>query len=136
MAEGITRHLAEKAGIDIEVDSAGTGDYHVGETPDHRAQALMAKKGIPIDSLRARQFKAVDFQHFDRIYAMDRYNLKDIRDLAKDPAEIAKSSLFLELSRARGLDVPDPFYGGEEGFDAVYEMLQESAIALIADLHG
>lgn len=136
MAEGITRHLAEQAGIDMEVDSAGTGNYHIGEAPDKRAQALMAKKGISIDSLRARQFDPADFQSFDRIFAMDRYNLKDIRDMVSDESAIAKSSLFLELSRERGLDVPDPFYGGDEGFEAVYEMLHESAVALMAELNG
>ena len=135
MAEGVLRHLARERGIAIETDSAGTGDYHVGEAPDRRAQAAMRRNGIDISDLRARQFTAADFEDFDLLFAMDADNLRNMQNLARSQAHMMKAVLIMDHAPAHLLrEVPDPYYGGDEGFDVVYDMLVEACTNLLEDV--
>ncbi|MBL7962537.1 MAG: low molecular weight phosphotyrosine protein phosphatase [Flavobacteriales bacterium] len=135
MAEGVLRHLAAVRGLELTIDSAGTSNYHVGDAPDRRARAAMKRKGMDIDSLRGRQVRVEDFHHFDRILAMDASNLADLRDLAPDKAAAAKVRLLLEHApQLPWREVPDPYYGGEEGFDQVFDMLLTACNGLLDEL--
>ena len=132
MAEGVLRHLAHERGIEVETDSAGTGDYHVGEAPDRRAQAAMRRNGIDISDLRARQFVATDFDRFDVLLAMDADNLRNMHRLAPSPAHAAKAVLIMDHAADHPLrEVPDPYYGGDEDFDDVHDMLMEACTNLL-----
>lgn len=126
LAEGI---LASKLPKDkFIVDSAGTGSWHVGHAPDKRSIAVAQKNGLSIDNQRGRQFKTSDFDKFDYIYVMDNSNYSDVIDLAKTPEHKSKVRLILnELFPDENVDVPDPYYGAANGFDTVYEMLDEAA---------
>jgi protein-tyrosine phosphatase len=137
MAEGILRHLAAERGMDITTDSAGTSDYHVGEEPDKRAQAAMRRQGIDIADLRARQFVAQDYHAFDIILAMDASNLANMHRLAPDGTLARKAVLMMDHASSHALrEVPDPYYGGDDGFDQVYHMLVEACNALLDDIDG
>jgi protein-tyrosine phosphatase len=124
LAEGI---LASKLPKEkFIVDSAGTGDYHIGKQPDVRSIAVAKKNGIDITKQKARQFSEKDFEDFDYIFAMDNSNQIDILELAKTTEEKAKVNLILnELFPAENVDVPDPYFGVENGFANVYELLNE-----------
>jgi len=135
MAEGVLRHLAQERGIAITTDSAGTGDYHVGEAPDRRAQAAMRKQGMEINDLRARQFTQADFDRFDLLLAMDADNLRNMQRLAPSPEHATKAGLIMDHAPNHPLrEVPDPYYGGEEGFDEVFRMLKEASNQLLDGL--
>ncbi len=137
MAEGILRHLAQERGIDITTDSAGTGDYHVGEEPDRRAIAAMERYGIDIGDLRARQFTAADFERFDRILAMDASNLANMLKLAPNAELAAKARLVMDHAPQHPeREVPDPYFGGDEGFDHVYRMLVKACEAILDELEN
>jgi protein-tyrosine phosphatase len=116
----------------VTVDSAGTGDWHVGKAPDHRAQKMAARRGYDLSSLRARQVEVRDFEHFDYILPMDENNLKDL--LAMAPAHHrGKVRLFLEHAPQLGLtSVPDPYYEGEEGFNEVLDLIEAASAGLLA----
>ncbi|MEX1132490.1 MAG: low molecular weight protein-tyrosine-phosphatase [Flavobacteriales bacterium] len=132
MAEGILRHLAQERGISITTDSAGTGDYHIGEEPDHRAIAAMERYGISIRDLRARQFKELDFADFDIILAMDASNLANMLKLAPNTELASKARLVMDhVPQHPQREVPDPYFGGDEGFDHVYRMLVEACNAVL-----
>ena len=130
LAEGI---LYSKVNPDeVFVDSAGTAAYHVGELPDSRSIAVARKYGIDLTYQRARKFTAKDFSKFDKIYAMDEYNYRNILSLAKNKEEAKKVKMILnETHPQQNLSVPDPYYGGDQGFENVYQMLDE-ACELIA----
>lgn len=135
MAEGILRHLAQERGINISTDSAGTGDYHVGEEPDHRAIAAMERYDISIRDLRARQFKAHDFDEFDIILAMDASNLANMLKLAPNAELARKARLVMDHAPQHPeREVPDPYFGGDEGFDHVYRMLVEACNAMLDEV--
>lgn len=135
MAEGILRHKARERGLAIHTDSAGTSNYHVGEAPDTRAQAAMRRKGIDISDLRARQFHAADYQRFDLILAMDASNLENMLALAPDAQLAKKARLVMDHAPEHPLrDVPDPYFGGDEGFDAVYQMLSKACDRILDEL--
>ncbi len=138
MAEGVLRHRAHSAGLAIVTDSAGTSRHHVGEAPDPRAQAAMRRQGIDITDLRARQVQAEDFDRFDLLLAMDAANLRDLQRLAPDADRRDKARLMMDFAPAHALrEVPDPYYGGDAGFDDVYRMLDEAVTGLLAHLrHG
>ena len=124
LAEGVLQEKLNRKGLDIKVDSAGTGGWHVGQGPDRRAIAIANKYGVDISRQKARQFAATDFQEFDIIYAMDGSNLSDIVALAKSSEDIEKVRLILdELNVGNDNYVPDPYYGGDEGFEKVYQLL-------------
>ncbi len=132
MAEGILRKKAFDKGINIEIDSAGTGDYHVGEHPDKRAVETMAKCGIDISDLRARQFTVTDFDEFDEIYAMDDSNYKNILSLSRNELDESKVTMILNLTNeGENRSVPDPYFGGLDGFDKVYYMLDDACEVIL-----
>ena len=125
LAEGI---LQSKINADtIFVDSAGTGAYHIGNLPDKRSIEVARKYGINITNQRARKFTVKDFDNFDFIYPMDESNYRNIIALARDTADKAKVKMILnEVYPNKNLSVPDPYYGGKQGFENVYKMLDEA----------
>jgi protein-tyrosine phosphatase len=137
-AEGVFRKAAEAAGVldRLHVDSAGTHDYHVGRPPDSRAQAAAEGRGYDLSELRARQVSRRDFEEFDYILAMDSENLRQLERLC--PREHrAKVHLFLDFSdRYRGMEVPDPYYGGVRGFELVLDMVEDAARGLLAKVRA
>ena len=132
MAEGILRARIEESGLKIIVDSAGTSEYHSGEDPDLRAVRTLQKKGIDISGLSARQFTVKDFEDFDQIYVMDLSNLMNVLSMARNEAEKKKVALIMdEIAPGHNRSVPDPYYGGLEGFEDVYQMLDKAAAKII-----
>lgn len=125
LAEGIMQSKVDSD--EVFVDSAGTAAYHVGEIPDPRSIEVARKYGIDLTSQRARKFTSKDFSNFDMIYAMDLHNYQNILSLAKDKSEAKKVKMILnEVHLQQNLSVPDPYYGGDEGFENVYKMLDEA----------
>jgi protein-tyrosine phosphatase len=127
--EGVMRHLARKRGLAdrIEVRSAGTHDYHVGECPDPRTMKHASRRGYDLSAQRAMQVELGHFDAFDYILAMDRGHLRQLRAIAPQGAK-ARIGLFLDASaRWKGEDVPDPYYGGADGFEQVLDMVEEAA---------
>ena len=124
LAEGI---LASKLPKDkFTVDSAGTGSWHIGHAPDERSIAVAKKNKLDISKQKGRQFTASDFDFFDYIYVMDNSNYSDVMELSKNQEQKNKVQLILnELFPNENVDVPDPYYGVPNGFDAVYKMLEE-----------
>ena len=126
LAEGILRHLAEEKGLRWEVDSAGTGGWHVGDPPDKRSVAVARRQGIDISTLRGRQFHTADFSEFDRIYVMDLNNYRDVLLKARTDAEKAKVQLLLDDQQP----VPDPWYD-DALFEPVYNMIYKACEKII-----
>jgi protein-tyrosine phosphatase len=135
-AEGVLRHLLAEESTDlrIEVDSAGTGDYHLGEPPDLRSQRAAKRRGIDLSGLSARQVRRQDFDEFDLILAMDRRNLADLE--AMRPAwSRAEVRLFLEYAGEPGIsEVPDPYFGDAGDFDRVLDLVTAASRRLIERL--
>lgn len=132
LAEGI---LKAKLPKDYVVDSAGTGAWHTGQQPDKRSIATAKNRGLDITNQRARQFKVSDFDTFDYIYVMDNSNYKDVLSLA--PTEESKSKVKLILNEIfpnENVDVPDPYYGGDDGFENVFDMLNQACEAIARKL--
>ena len=136
IAEGVLRHLVKEAGLEgaIEVDSAGTGDYHVGELPDSRARSAGKRQGIEVSG-RARQVQRGDFERFHYILAMDADNLANLQRLAP-----ASSAAYCGLLRAfdatspPGASVPDPYFGGDQGFDEVLSQCLRACRGLLSKI--
>jgi protein-tyrosine phosphatase len=135
-AEAVFRHLVARAEtpLNIEIDSAGIGNWHIGEPPDQRAQAAARRRGFDMSTIRARQFVHDDFALFDLILAMDRQNLTELRRRA--PTQYRERvRLFLEFApELETHDVPDPYYGGEAGFEEVLDLTEQAARGLFAHL--
>jgi len=130
LAEAAFRAEAERLGLDVEIDSAGTGDWHIGYPPDRRAAAVAARNGIDISQLRARQVGPEDFRRFDHIVALDTHNLADLRRM-KPPGAKAELSLLLDHVEGReGEAVADPYYGDDSHFDTAWAEVCEAAKAL------
>ena len=124
MAEGIMRKKLENHGLNYIVDSCGTANYHVGENPDARAIEKSKKYGINISSFIGRQFTSKDFDNFDVIYAMDTSNITNILRVARNADDKKKVKLILnEIYPEQNMSVPDPYYGGDDGFENVYKLL-------------
>ena len=135
LAEGILRNKIEKHGLDVLVDSAGTGSWHVGEYPDMRAISVAKKFGIDISKLTGRQFSADDFDAFDKIFVMDHDNHRDVAVLARHETDLLKVDLLLNAGKPRSnRSVPDPYYGGEDGFVEVFKQIDKACDAIIAQL--
>ena len=135
-AEGVFRRLVEERApdLDLEIDSAGTHDYHVGEPPDQRAIAAAARRGIDLHQLRARQVRDEDFERFDLIVAMDRLNRATLVDRAPEECH-GRIRLFMEYADGNQMeDVPDPYYGGPVGFEQVLDLAEEAAVGLLDEL--
>jgi protein-tyrosine phosphatase len=132
MADGLLRKKIKEMNFKIEVDSAGTSGLHSGEAPDFRMRLTAKEMGTPIDSLRARKFVVEDFDRFDAIFAMDKSNLSNILQLARTDVDKQKVHLILNMSHlGKDLEVPDPYYGGEQGFTDVYNMLDEATECIV-----
>ena len=125
------RHLVQEEGLEdrIEIDSAGTGGWHVGSPPDARATDAAARRGIALEGA-ARRFTVADFDRFDVILAMDSENLRDLRALAPDEDAAAR----VRLLRGPGLDVPDPYYGEGDGFEVVLDQVEEACRKLLDEI--
>jgi protein-tyrosine phosphatase len=135
MAEGILRARIEESGKKVMVDSAGTSDYHTGESPDYRAIRTLEKRGIDISGLSARQFTVKDFDVFDHIFAMDASNMMNILSMARNDDDRKKVALILNVSHPdSNRSVPDPYYGGMEGFEEVYQMLDDVSLKILSTL--
>jgi len=137
-ADGVLRRLVRDAGLEgqVRVDSAGTHDYHVGEAPDPRAQEHARRRGYDLSALRARRLEQGDFERFDLILAMDRSHLRVLQRLA--PAgQRHKLRLFMEFAKSWELaEVPDPYYGGDAGFEQVLDMIEAGARGVLAELRA
>lgn len=135
MADGLLRKKVKDNELNVTVDSAGTANYHVGKKPDERMIATARKFGVNLEELRARQFSSTDFDEFDLIYAMDKSNYRNIVSLARNENDKKKVQLILnELYPGQDLEVPDPYYGGEQGFVDVYKMLDDATDLILNKL--
>ncbi|WP_378946790.1 low molecular weight protein-tyrosine-phosphatase [Mesorhizobium sp. ANAO-SY3R2] len=131
LAEGVFRTVLAERGMEADfiLDSAGTGGWHAGSAPDPRSIAVAARHGIDISAQQARKVVSADFERFDLILGMDRANVDDLKSIA--PVDCAgRIELFLCHATGRTKDVPDPYYGGEDGFLDVYRMIREASEAL------
>jgi protein-tyrosine phosphatase len=135
-AEGVFRHLAREAGLEdsIHIDSAGTGGYHVGAPPDARAMAAAQARGYDLASIRARKVAPEDFEQFSLILAMDEDNLVHLRGIAPETSR-ARLGLLLDYAPGRKeREVPDPYYGGRNGFEQVLALVNEACAGLLEEL--
>ncbi|WP_417622023.1 low molecular weight protein-tyrosine-phosphatase [Parasphingorhabdus sp.] len=130
LAEAALRAECAAAGLNIIIDSAGTGDWHVGQAPDERALAVAARNGVDIGHLRARQVTIADFRDFDHIIALDNQNLRDLTEIRPAKAVAKLSLLFDHVAGRAGEDVTDPYYGGDEGFDQTWTEVTAAARGL------
>ena len=132
-AEGVFRHMVWEAGLqdEVRIDSAGTHDYHTGDAPDARAQAHAKRRGYDLSGIRARQVRGADFTEFDLILVMDRRNLDALLRVCP-PEHAHKLRLFLDYAPFwPDREVPDPYHGGERGFDHVLDMVEDAARGLV-----
>lgn len=134
LAEGIFRHLVEEQGFEAEftIDSCGTGDWHIGELPHKDSRRVAKKNGVSLDGQQARQVEKSDAEHFDVIVAMDTQNKADLESLFGGSKKIVLMRDY--DTQADSSDVPDPYFGGPEGFDLVFDMLHRSCAALLKEL--
>ena len=137
-AEGAFRTLLAANGLaaSVAADSAGTGSWHVGEPPDARAREAALRRGIDISDQRARQVRAEDFDRFDLILAMDQSHFQQLQRLCPD-SQRHRLRLFLDFAPAFGIrDVPDPYYGGPDGFEIVLDMIEAANAGLLAEIRA
>ena len=134
LAEAAFRREAEEAGLEVDTDSAGTGDWHVGEPPDPRAQATAKEHGIDISGYRGRQVTARDFAEYDLVLAMDHENLANLEKLRPDDARADLALLLDEVEGRGGEAVADPYFGGDEGFATTWSDVSTAARALVERL--
>jgi protein-tyrosine phosphatase len=140
-AEGVMRALVSEAGLDgsIELESAGTGSWHVGSPPDARAAAVARNRGMPLEG-SSRQVRQEDFERFDLLLAMDRENLQELLRLSEGTGERAKVRLLREFDPASALaeelDVPDPYFGAPGGFEEVFDLVQAACRGLLAQIRA
>ncbi len=135
LAEGIMNEKIRKYNLKAATDSAGTAAYHVGEIPDPRSIEVAQKNSIDITYQRARRFSREDFNRFDRIYAMDESNYYDLISMARNEEEKSKVEMILNvINPGENASVPDPYYGGTDGFDKVFAMLDNACEKIASDL--
>ncbi|MCP1624498.1 low molecular weight protein-tyrosine-phosphatase [Pseudomonas nitroreducens] len=136
-AEGVFRQKVREAGLEdrIEIDSAGTGDWHVGKAPDARTRAAALRRGYDLSGLRARQVRVADFSHYDLVLAMDNANLRDLKHLRGSGGQ-AELDLFLRRYALEVDEVPDPYYGGEDGFEQVLDLVERACDGLLTEVKG
>ncbi|WP_273980680.1 low molecular weight protein-tyrosine-phosphatase [Vibrio parahaemolyticus] len=131
--EAVLRAKAKELGVDVNIDSAGTIGYHTGNTPDSRAMAAGKQRGYSFKGMRARQVSVQDFEDFDLVLAADKANLADLLDIC--PAEHRhKVSLFLSHSNSSYDEIPDPYYGGDDGFELVLDLIEEASVTVLQKL--
>jgi protein-tyrosine phosphatase len=135
-AEAVFRHYVENAGLaeHILIDSAGTHDYHIGDPPDLRTQRAAQQRGYDMSMLRGRQAEVADFRRFDYVLAMDSANLAILQRITP-PDSVTRARLFLEYARHHAeREVPDPYYGGADGFERVLDMVEDAAQGLLEEI--
>lgn len=139
MAQGILQKKIAEAGLEnqVTVDSAGTSDYHIDHPPDSRAIQKSKEYKIDIGDYKGRQFEEADFDEFDRIFAMDFSNYENILKLSRSKEDSKKVEMILNLSNPNSnMSVPDPYFGGESGFENVYQLLDAACNVLMKDLRS
>lgn len=136
LADGLLRKKVKEQNLNIEVDSAGTSGIHAGEAPDVRMQKVASDFMTPINNLKSRKFIVDDFDNFDLILAMDKSNYSNIRQMARTQEEKEKVHLILEFAENESLkEIPDPYYGGEQGFIDVYNLLDETTDNVLSKIN-
>jgi len=138
-AEGYFQHIVEEAGLGdkIKTDSAGTHAYHIGSPPDKRAQAAAKNRGINLSALRGRKVENSDFTKFDYVLAMDDSNFSDLQAVAARSTNGSADNLFMFLNFAEHFsesEVPDPYYGGDQGFEHVLDLIEDASKGLLQDI--
>ena len=137
LADGLLRKKVSENDLSIVVDSAGTSGFHAGEAPDRRMRATAKELGCPIDNLRSRKFIVNDFDTFDVIYVMDKSNRSNVLSLARNKEDESKVKMILnESNPSMDLEVPDPYYGGDQGFIDVFNLLDEATNVIISKIKG
>jgi protein-tyrosine phosphatase len=132
MADGLLKKKVNDAGLNVFVDSAGTSNHHKGQAPDERMRETAAQFGVPIDDLRARQFEVSDFDNFDWIYVMDHSNYQNVLRLARNKEDQEKVKMILnEVSPGNNAPVPDPYYGGQRGYEEVFDLLDQATDSIL-----
>lgn len=132
IAEGVLQRMANDEGLDWQVESAGTESYHIGSAPHKYSQAICEENGLDISAQRARQFNANDFDKYDKIYALALDVLEEIEHVAGNGDDMNNVLLFLnELEEGNNESVPDPYYGGKDGYTHVYELIEKTCQAII-----
>ena len=135
MADGLMRKKVQDHNLDAYIDSAGTANYHVGGAPDARMTQTAKRKGVDISELKARQFVVSDFDTFDLIYVMDQSNYNNVIRLSRNESDRNKVQLILELLPNQDeIEVPDPYYGGQDGFEHVYDLLDKCTDIILNNL--
>jgi protein-tyrosine phosphatase len=135
LAEGILRHKAEKLNLDIYIDSAGTSNYHTGDHPDNRTIKNAKKHGVDVSKLKARQFSVADFDNFDTIFVMDASNYADVVSLSRTSDDRKKVEMILNRVYPKSnMNVPDPYFGGEQGFENVFILLDKACEVIASSL--
>jgi protein-tyrosine phosphatase len=135
LAEGVLRAKLKERGVEnVNVDSAGTSSYHIGDAPDERTIANAKKHGVEISHLKARQFTVNDFDQFNRIYVMDSSNLINVLALARNEEDKKKVEMILNIIHpGQDMAVPDPYFGGEQGFENVFQLLDKACEGIVND---
>lgn len=136
-AEGVFRQLVTEQGMAdrVFIDSCGTADWHTGKSPDTRSVEAAGRRGIDLSDLKARQITSNDLDTFDYVLVMDRSNLADVRDIWRQNGG-TEPGLFLEFGRSSEVEVPDPYYGGDQGFEQVLDLIQEASEGLLEEIRG
>jgi len=136
-AEGVFRQLVTEQGMtdSVFIDSCGTADWHTGKSPDSRSIEAAGRRGIDLTDLKARQIQSDDLDTFDYVLVMDRSNLADVRDIWRQNGG-TEPKLFLEFGRSEDVEVPDPYYGGGQGFEHVLDLIQEASEGLLEHIRG
>ncbi|MES2138366.1 MAG: low molecular weight protein-tyrosine-phosphatase [Bacteroidota bacterium] len=135
LAEGILRDKAKKMNLDISIDSAGTSNYHIGQHPDNRTVSNAKQHGIDISKLKGRQFQVEDFDKFDTIFVMDSSNYSDVISLARNENDKRKVELILNrVYPNSNMAVPDPYFGGEQGFETVFILLEKACDVIVRSM--
>ncbi|WP_346350514.1 low molecular weight protein-tyrosine-phosphatase [Oceanimonas sp. AH20CE76] len=134
-AEAVLRHKAQQAGVELEIDSAGTIGFHAGNGPDARARAAGEARGYDFSGMRARQVTVDDFARFDLVLAADKENLRDLQKLCP-PAHAHKVKLLLSFADGPEQEVPDPYYGGDQGFEQVLDLVEAACDGVLRQIKG
>ncbi len=135
LADGVLRNKVVRHGLSVLVDSCGTSGHHAGELPDERMMKTASRYGYDLSDLRSRQFVKSDFNNFDIIYVMDASNYNNVIKLASNDHEKAKVKMFLnELSPGGNMAVPDPYFGGDQGFEDVFDLVDRTTDVIIQKL--
>lgn len=135
LAEGILKSKIKNLGLKVTVDSAGTSNYHAGDSADPRTIDVARKHGISLASHTGRQFTLADFDEYDKIYTMDASNHQDVMRLARNEEDRQKVEMILNISHpGKNMSVPDPYFGGSNGFEHVYRMLDEACGTIAENL--